>query len=90
MGEEAWGKNSESIKGFASLIEGMQQGHISAEDVAAEIHSVDEQLEADIAATDDPALAMPKRSEITAKANGLSHLAHLLAWDAPPDITLFF
>jgi hypothetical protein len=81
-GEEAWGKDSEAVKGFASLIEGIQQGHISVEDAAAEIQSVDERLEADIAAADDPALAMPKRSEIKAKAKGLSHLAHLLAWDA--------
>jgi hypothetical protein len=81
-GQEAWGRDSDAVKGIVNLMQGIQEGHISTGDAAAEIQSIDERLEADISATNDPALAMLKRSEIEAEAKGLSHLARLLAWDA--------
>ena len=80
-GKEAWGKDSNTVRGIENLMQGIQQGHISVGDAAAEIQSIDERLETDISSTKDPALAMLKRSEIEAEAKGLSHLARLLAWD---------
>ena len=81
-GGEPWGKDSDAVQGIVNLMQGIQVGHITTADAAAEIQSIDERLEADISATNDPALATLKRSEIEAEAKGLSHLARLLAWDA--------
>ena len=81
-GGEPWGKDSDAVKGIVNLMQGIQVAHISTGDAAAEIQSIDERLEADISATNDPVLGTLKRSEIEAEAKGLPHLARLLAWDA--------
>jgi len=81
-GGEPWGEDSDAVKGITNLMQGIQVGHVTIGDAAAEIQSIDERLEADISGTSDPGLATLKRSEIEAEAKGLPHLARLLAWDA--------